>query len=192
MKLRIASPVICDSIVDGPGLRMVIWTQGCKHNCKGCHNPQTHSLTKGYEVDTKEVIYKMASLKLQQGITLSGGEPFLQPAPLAEIAKQAKNMDLDVWSYTGFKFEELIDRRNPLYFENLELLKYVDVLVDGKFELDKRDISLLFRGSANQRIIDVKKSLKYRTAVLKFEYMQQQELYTATVSYTHLTLPTKA
>ena len=117
MKLRIASPVICDSIVDGPGLRMVIWTQGCKHNCKGCHNPQTHSLTKGYEVDTKEVIYKMASLKLQQGITLSGGEPFLQPAP--------------------------------------------------------------FRGSANQRIIDVKKSLKYRTAVLKFEYMQQQELYTA-------------
>ena len=178
MKLRIASPVICDSIVDGPGLRMVIWTQGCKHNCKGCHNPQTHSLTKGYEVDTKEVIYKMASLKLQQGITLSGGEPFLQPAPLAEIAKQAKNMNLDVWSYTGFKFEELIDRRNPLYFENLELLKYVDVLVDGKFELDKRDISLLFRGSANQRIIDVKKSLKYRTAVLKFEYMQQQELYT--------------
>ena len=135
MKLRIASPVICDSIVDGPGLRMVIWTQGCKHNCKGCHNPQTHSLTKGYEVDTKEVIYKMASLKLQQGITLSGGEPFLQPAPLAEIAKQAKNMNLDVWSYTGFKFEELIDRRNPLYFENLELLKYVDVLVDGKFEL---------------------------------------------------------
>ena len=146
MKLRIASPVICDSIVDGPGLRMVIWTQGCKHNCKGCHNPQTHSLTKGYEIDTKEVIDKMASLKLQQGITLSGGEPFLQPAPLAEIAKEAKNMNLDVWSYTGFKFEELIDRRNPLYFENLELLKYVDVLVDGKFELDKRDISLLLKG----------------------------------------------
>ena len=88
-------------------------------------------------------------------------------------------MNLDIWSYTGFKFEELIDRRNPLYFENLELLKYVDVLVDGKFELDKRDISLLFRGSANQRIIDVKKSLKYRTAVLKFEYMQEKQLYTA-------------
>ena len=107
MKLRIASPVICDSIVDGPGLRMVIWTQGCKHNCKGCHNPQT------------------------------------------------------------------------LYFENVELLKYIDVLVDGRFELDKRDISLLFRGSSNQRIIDVKKSLKYKTAVLKFEYMQEKQLYTA-------------
>ena len=109
MKLRIASPVICDSIVDGPGLRMVVWTQGCKHNCKGCHNPQTHSLTEGYEVDTKEIIEKMASLRLQQGITFSGGEPFLQPAPLAEIAKEAKNMNLDVWSYTGFKFEELIE-----------------------------------------------------------------------------------
>ena len=179
MKLRIASPVICDSIVDGPGLRMVIWTQGCKHNCKGCHNPQTHSLDGGYEVDTKEIIDKMASLKLQQGITLSGGEPFLQPAALAEIAKEAHNINLNVWSYTGFTFEELIDKKNPLYFENMELLKYVDVLVDGKFEIDKRYISLLFRGSSNQRIIDVKKSLKYKTAVLKFEYMQERELYTA-------------
>ena len=179
MKLRIASPVICDSIVDGPGLRMVVWTQGCKHNCKGCHNPQTHSLNGGYEVDTKEVIDKMASLKLQQGITLSGGEPFLQPLPLAEIAKEAHKINLDVWSYTGFTFEQLIDNNNPLYFENMELLKYVDVLVDGKFEIDKRDISLLFRGSSNQRIIDVKKSLKYKTAVLKFEYMQTQDFYTA-------------
>lgn len=179
MKLRIASPVICDSIVDGPGLRMVVWTQGCKHNCKGCHNPQTHSLNGGYEVDTKDIINKMASLKLQQGITLSGGEPFLQPAPLAEIAKEAHNINLDVWSYTGFTFEELIDKNNPLYFENMELLKNVDVLVDGRFEINKRDISLLFRGSSNQRIIDVKKSLKYKTAMLKFEYMETQNLYTA-------------
>ena len=170
MKLRIASPVICDSIVDGPGLRMVIWTQGCKHNCKGCHNPQTHSLTKGYEVDTKEIINKMASLKLQQGITLSGGEPFLQPAPLVEIAKEAKNMNLDVWSYTGFKFEELIDRKNPLYFENVELLKYIDVLVDGKFEEDKKNISLTLRGSTNQRIINVKETLKENKLILFLTY----------------------
>ncbi len=179
MKLRIASPVICDSIVDGPGLRMVVWTQGCKHNCKGCHNPQTHSLSKGYEVEVEEIIEKMKSLRLQQGVTLSGGEPFLQPKPLSEIAKAAKNINLDVWSYTGFTFEELIDKKNPMYFENMELLKYVDVLVDGKFEIDKRDISLLFRGSSNQRIIDVKKSLKYKRVVLNFEYMQQQELCTA-------------
>ena len=174
MKLRIASPVICDSIVDGPGLRMVIWTQGCKHNCKGCHNPQTHSLTKGYEVDTKEIINKMASLKLQQGITLSGGEPFLQPAPLVEIAKEAKNMNLDVWSYTGFKFEELIDRKNPLYFENVELLKYIDVLVDGKFIYNKKKIGLKFRGSYNQRIIDVKESLQRNEVILKNEYMEKR------------------
>ena len=173
MKLRIASPVICDSIVDGPGLRMVIWTQGCKHNCKGCHNPQTHSLTKGYEVDTKEIINKMASLKLQQGITLSGGEPFLQPAPLVEIAKEAKNMNLDVWSYTGFKFEELIDRKNPLYFENVELLKYIDVLVDGKFIYNKKKIGLKFRGSYNQRIIDVRKSFESNKVVLNYEYMEK-------------------
>lgn len=179
MKLRIASPVICDSIVDGPGLRMVVWTQGCKHNCKGCHNPQTHSLSKGYEVDVEEIIEKMKSLRLQQGITLSGGEPFLQPKPLSEIAKSAKDINLDVWTYTGFTFEELIDKKNPMYFENMELLKYVDVLVDGKFEIDKRDISLLFRGSSNQRIIDVKKSLKYKRVVLNFEYMQQQEFCTA-------------
>lgn len=178
MKLRIASPVICDSIVDGPGLRMVVWTQGCTHHCKGCHNPQTHSLDEGYDVDTKEIIETMASLRLQQGVTFSGGEPFLQPAPLAEIAKEAKNMNLDVWSYTGFTFEELIDKDNPLYFENLKLLKYVDVLVDGRFEIDKKDMTLLFRGSSNQRIIDVKKSLKYKTAVLKFEYMSQPDIYT--------------
>ena len=79
-------------------------------------------------------------LKLQRGITLSGGEPFLQPEALEEIAKEAKDKNLDVWSYTGFKFEELVDKKNPSYFKNLNLLKYIDVLVDGKFENDKRDI----------------------------------------------------
>ena len=172
MKLRIASPVICDSIVDGPGLRMVIWTQGCKHNCKGCHNPQTHSLTKGYEVDTKEVIDKMASLKLQQGITLSGGEPFLQPEPLEEIAREAKINGLDVWSYTGFTFEQLLDKKNRAYFKNLNLLKQIDILVDGKFIAEKKDISLKFRGSSNQRIIDVQKSLKYKKVFLVEQYMK--------------------
>mgnify|MGYP004683107457 CR=1 FL=1 len=153
--------------------------QRCPNRCIYC---SSHSNPQATHIIPLEIIKRVIDDAKALGcktVCLSGGEPFLQPAPLAEIAKQAKNMNLDVWSYTGFKFEELIDRRNPLYFENLELLKYVDVLVDGKFELDKRDISLLFRGSANQRIIDVKKSLKYRTAVLKFEYMQQQELYTA-------------
>lgn len=177
MKLRIASPVICDSIVDGPGLRMVIWTQGCNHNCKGCHNPQTHDINKGYYIETSEIIDKMKDLKIQKGITLSGGEPFLQPKPLVEIAKEAKNMGLDVWAYTGFEFEELIDTNNIEYFNNINLLKYVDVLVDGKFVLEKRDISLLFRGSSNQRIIDVKQSLEKKEVILMKEYMEDKILY---------------
>ena len=179
MELRLASGLTYDSIVDGPGLRMVIWAQGCIHNCYKCHNPQTHKLDGGIIVNTDYIINEMKKLKLHKGITLSGGEPFLQAKGLSIIAQEAQTNNLDVWCYTGFKFEELIDRKNPLYFENVELLKYIDVLVDGRFELDKRDISLLFRGSSNQRIIDVKKSLKYKTAVLKFEYMQEKQLYTA-------------
>lgn len=177
MKLRIASPVICDSIVDGPGLRMVIWTQGCKHNCKGCHNPQTHDLNKGYYVDVEEIISQIKSLKLQRGITFSGGEPFLQPKPLAEIAVYAKKYNLDIWTYTGYTFEELVNINNPLYLDNINLLKNIDILVDGRFDITKKDISLLFRGSYNQRIIDVKKSLKERKIILAEEYMRGPILY---------------
>lgn len=160
MKIRISSPLTFDSIVDGPGLRMVIWTQGCIHNCKGCHNPQTHTLNEGYEVDTEEVIDKIKSLKLQKGITLSGGEPFLQPEALEKVAQEARSKGLDVWAYTGFTFEQLLDKNNESYFKNLNLLRHVDVLVDGKFIEEKKDISLKFRGSSNQRIIDVARSLK--------------------------------
>jgi anaerobic ribonucleoside-triphosphate reductase activating protein len=174
MKIRISSSVAFDSIVDGPGLRMVIWTQGCIHNCKECHNPQTHNLCGGYEVDTEEIINKIKTLKLQRGITLSGGEPFLQPEALEEIAKEAKNNKLDVWSYTGFTIEELLDTKNPEHFKNLNLLKHIDVLVDGKFELGKKDFTLKFRGSSNQRIIDVPNTLKYKKIVLLEEYMQEE------------------
>lgn len=171
MKIRVSSDITFDSIVDGPGLRMVIWTQGCMHNCIGCHNPQTHSLCGGYEVDTKDIINTIKDLKLQKGITLSGGEPFLQAEALEEIAKEAKKYKLDVWSYTGFTFEELLDKNNPHYLKNIKLLNQIDVLVDGKFIENKKDIGLRFRGSSNQRIIDVQKSLKYKTLFLKEEYM---------------------
>ena len=174
MKIRISSSTTYDSIVDGPGLRMVVWTQGCIHNCKECHNPQTHDLCGGYEVDTKDIISKIKTLKLQRGITLSGGEPFLQPEALEEIAKEAKSNNLDVWSYTGFTFEQLLDTKNPDRFKNLNLLKQIDILVDGKFELSKKDFTLKFRGSSNQRIIDVQKSLKYKKIMLVEEYMQQE------------------
>ena len=176
MKLKISSLPSYDSIVDGPGLRMVIWTQGCPHNCKGCHNPKTHSFDKGIEIDTKDVINELKTLKLQRGITLSGGEPFLQPEALSKIAKEARRNNLDVWSYTGYTIEELCDKSNPLYLKRLELLKNIDVLVDGKFIEAKKDISLLFRGSSNQRIIDVKKTIESKRVELYKEYMKIEEI----------------
>ena len=173
MNIRVSSDVTFDSIVDGPGLRMVVWTQGCIHNCIGCHNPQTHNLYGGYEIDTNDIINTIKTLKLQRGITLSGGEPFLQPEPLEEIAKEAKKYKLDVWCYTGFTFEELLDKSNPSYFKNLNLLKQIDVLVDGKFIENKKEVGLRFRGSSNQRIIDVQNSLRYKKVFLKEDYMQE-------------------
>lgn len=174
MKIRLASDLSYDSIVDGPGLRMVVWTQGCIHNCYGCHNPQTHKLDGGIICDTDYILKEIKGLRLQKGITLSGGEPFLQAKALTIIAKEAKKNDLDVWCYTGFTFEQLIDRRNPLYFDNINLLKYIDIIVDGKFMIDKKNIRLKFRGSSNQRIIDVKNSIKSKAIVLKYEYMENQ------------------
>lgn len=169
MKIRLASSLTQDSIVDGPGLRTVLWTQGCLHACPGCHNPDTHDLNAGMEVDVQDVIAKMREIKLQKGITLSGGEPFLQPEPLLLIAKEAKELGWDVWSYTGFRYEWLLDKRNPRYEANRALLEYVDVLVDGKFVLEKKDFRLKFRGSSNQRVIDVRKSLENNSV----EWMQE-------------------
>lgn len=173
MKIRLASPITVDSIVDGPGLRAVLWTQGCIHNCKGCHNSKTHDLLSGFEVDTSTIFKEIEKLKLHRGVTLSGGEPFLQSEALAEVAKTCKDNDLDVWVYTGYTFEELTDKKNPSYFNNLNLLRNIDVLVDGRFIEAKRDISLKFRGSSNQRIIDVKKTLELKKICLHDEYMKE-------------------
>lgn len=129
MKIRLASPITVDSIVDGPGLRAVLWTQGCIHNCKGCHNSQTHDLVSGFEVDTSTISKEIEKLKLHRGVTLSGGEPFLQSEALAEVAKTCKDNDLDVWVYTGYTFEELTDKKNPSYFNNLNLLRNIDDLM---------------------------------------------------------------
>ena len=170
MNLRLASGLTYDSIVDGPGLRMVIWTQGCIHHCYKCHNPQTHKLDGGIIVNTEYIINEMKKLKLHRGITLSGGEPFLQPKALSVIAKGAKDNNLDIWCYTGFLFEELMSESNPNYMDNMKLLKYIDVLVDGKFEEDKKNISLTLRGSTNQRIINVKETLKENKLILFLTY----------------------
>ncbi|MEG2985668.1 MAG: anaerobic ribonucleoside-triphosphate reductase activating protein [Peptostreptococcaceae bacterium] len=173
MMIRLASPITFESIVDGPGLRAVIWTQGCNHNCKGCHNPQTHDKCGGYIEDNSNIIKQIKNLKLHRGVTLSGGEPFMQSEALLEIAKACKENKMDVWAYTGYTFEELIDKKNSSYFNNLNLLKNIDVLVDGKFIEAKKDISLKFRGSSNQRIIDVKKTLDLKNVYLHEEYMKE-------------------
>lgn len=154
-KLRLASALQQDSIVDGPGIRMVIWTQGCMHNCKGCHNPQTHDLAAGELVTSEEIIAQMKEAQLQTGLTLSGGEPFLQSEALLPIVQAAKEMRLNIWAYSGFTYEQLISHE-----EYRNLLNYLDVLVDGKFIEEEKDYRLKFKGSKNQRIIDVQESLK--------------------------------
>lgn len=159
--IRLASDLQQDSIVDGPGIRMVLWTQGCLHQCPGCHNPHTHDLKGGklYDVDT--IISEMRESRLQSGLTLSGGEPFLQAEALLPIVKAAKQMHLNIWAYSGFTYEELWN--DPV---KKKLLMELDVLVDGKFIQDQKDHRLVFKGSKNQRIIDVKRSIEEGYVIL--------------------------
>ena len=151
MKIKIAG-LVPESFVDGEGIRFAIFFQGCLRNCFNCHNPATHDLNGGKIFDTQEIISAIKKNPLLTGITLSGGEPFLQIAPATELAKAAKNFGLNVWCYTGFKFENIPP-------EAEELLKFIDVLVDGEYVDELRDLELQFRGSKNQRIIDLKKTL---------------------------------
>ncbi len=151
------SGVTGDSIVDGPGLRLTIFTQGCPHHCPGCHNPQTHDPNGGSWGDTEDILAAAAENPLLDGITLSGGDPFMQPVPCLELAKGAHKLGLNVWTYTGYTWEVLWQENTP---EKISLLKETDVLVDGPFLLAERSLELRFCGSRNQRLIDVKKTLK--------------------------------
>ncbi|MBQ8974588.1 MAG: anaerobic ribonucleoside-triphosphate reductase activating protein [Oscillospiraceae bacterium] len=161
--MRIAG-TIQDSIVDGPGMRFTVFTQGCPHRCEGCQNPQTHDFDGGSEKSTDEIIAQMLENPLTDGVTLSGGEPFAQPEGCSAIAKAARDNGLNVWAYSGYTFEELLalGKEKP---EIMELLELVDVLVDGRFELDKRSLDCKWRGSTNQRLINVKSSLEQGKAV---------------------------
>lgn len=148
--------LVQDSIVDGRGMRFVVFTQGCPHHCEGCHNPETHDLSAGQEMSTQEIIKEMLSNPMTDGLTLSGGEPFMQPRECAEIARAAHGAGLDVWSYTGYTFEKLLEMDD----EGVrELMNEIDVLVDGPFILSQRSLSVPWRGSKNQRLLDMKKSL---------------------------------
>ena len=157
------SGVTGDSIVDGPGLRLTIFTQGCLHHCPGCHNPQTHDPEGGSWADTEDILAAAAENPLLDGITLSGGDPFLQPVPCLALAEGAHKIGLNVWTYTGYTWEALLEENDA---EKLALLKETDVLVDGPFLLAERSLELRFCGSRNQRLIDVKKSLAEGKVVL--------------------------
>jgi len=154
------SATVQDSIVDGPGLRFVVFTQGCTHACEGCHNPDTHDLLGGTEILVDDVVKDMLSNPLTDGLTLSGGEPFLQPGDCAMLAAKAHENGLNVWCYSGFTFEELMEMP-----ETRNLLTQVDVLVDGSFVLEEKSLLLKWRGSSNQRVLDVPKSLEQGHAV---------------------------
>lgn len=169
IKIRLAGPVQKDSIVDGEGLRGVIWFQGCKHNCFGCHNPETHDMFSGIETSTSIVKKEIDKFIIQDGVTLSGGDPFFQLEAMLDICTYIKQKKLNIWVYTGYTFEEIIDlaKNNKIY---LDILETIDVLVDGRFVLKDKSLSILFRGSTNQRIIDVKKSLKQNKTILLSKY----------------------
>lgn len=162
MKIRLAADLQEDSIVDGNGIRTVIWTQGCSHNCPSCHNPSTHSFDGGELVDVEDVIERIENLSNQDGITFSGGDPMFQAKACSIIAKKIHELGMNVWAYTGFTFEELLDKGNK---EILNFLSNIDVLIDGKFELSKKSLDIKFRGSTNQRVIDVPSSLELHKVV---------------------------
>lgn len=160
--MRIAS-TISDSIVDGPGLRFTVFTQGCPHHCPGCHNPETHDPAGGREISVEELARTMLGNPLTDGLTLSGGEPFLQAEECAALARIARERGLNVWAYTGYTYEKLLEEGEPA---RLALLEALDVLVDGPFVLARKSYDALFRGSDNQRLLDVPASLRAGQAVL--------------------------
>ena len=159
------SGIAYESLVNGPGMRRVFFSQGCKHNCKGCFNPETHDFNGGEEKNMNELIEDVLENPFLKGVTFSGGDPFEQADKFAYMAKNFKENGLNVWSYTGYTYEYILKHKDEHNGWN-ELIKYIDVLVDGKFEEDKKEEGLKFRGSSNQRIIDVTNSLKKNKIVL--------------------------
>jgi len=151
--LRIAG-TIGESIVDGPGIRYVLFTQGCPHGCVGCHNPQTHDFNGGKEVDTAALLADILKNPFVKAVTFSGGEPFSQPAALAELAAALKEKGYHLMCYSGYTFEQLLQREDAR-----PLLDKLDLLVDGPFVIGQRNLELRFRGSDNQRVLDVPASL---------------------------------
>ena len=162
MDIRI-NGIMNDSIVDGPGLRLAVFVQGCSHRCPGCHNPETHDAAGGTLYQTEQIERMMVDNPLLDGLTLSGGEPFEQPAACLLLAQAAKARGLNVWIYSGYTYEQLAGMGEEAV---QGLLAVCDVLVDGRFVLGKRSLELDFRGSSNQRLVDLKKTREGGQVVL--------------------------
>jgi anaerobic ribonucleoside-triphosphate reductase activating protein len=155
------SGIVSDSIVDGPGIRVTVFCQGCPHHCPGCHNPETWEFGCGTPMEEETILEIVRSNPLCRGVTFSGGEPFAQAEGYAKLAKLLKAHRYEVASYSGYTFEQLL-RGTPA---QKELLANIDVLIDGPFLMEERSLELSFRGSRNQRILDVPKSLAAGQAV---------------------------
>ena len=154
MRTRIAG-IVNDSIVDGPGIRCTIFFQGCIHNCEDCHNKHTHDLNGGYEIEVDEIMRQIMDNPLLDGVTLSGGDPLLQIDACIEVAKKVQDLGLNVVCYTGFTYEQALKLKGFSKLQN-----YIDILIDGKYDKKLRDLSLKYRGSKNQRIIDMKHTIE--------------------------------
>ena len=153
--------IVEDTTVDGPGFRTTVYSAGCPNCCPGCHNPHSWDIANGHEVDVEEIL-KVILADPFADVTFSGGDPMFQPAGFAALAKAVKEQSgKNIWCYTGYLFEDLLQNA-----QQKELLEYVDVLVDGRFVEVLKDESLRFRGSSNQRIIDVQASLQHGKTVL--------------------------
>lgn len=163
MKIKLAG-LVADSIVDGPGFRFTIFTQGCPHNCEGCHNPETHDFNGGRYADCDKIIEKIKQNKLTAGVTFSGGEPFCQPMPCAYMAEKLKSMGYHLISFTGYTFEQLM-KMSEKDEDIKRFLGFLDIIIDGKFILAQRSLELKYKGSKNQRTIDVQESIKQGRAV---------------------------
>lgn len=146
-----------ESVTDGPGLRTTVFFQGCCHNCNGCHNPETWDKLGGVAMEIPELVTRLNLNPIVSGVSFSGGEPFLQAEQACLIAEAIKRQGKSLWVFTGFIWENLFAK--PMSPGFLQLLQQTDVLVDGPFKLEQRDLTIPFRGSSNQRVIDVPRSL---------------------------------
>lgn len=160
--IRLAG-VVNDSITDGPGIRFTVFVQGCPHHCPGCQNPQTWEFNGGVMVSAADLLADIEHNPLLSGVTLSGGEPLAQAEALLPLAEAVRQKGLSLAIYTGYTFERLMEMQDKSI---MQLLKLADTLIDGPFIIAERNLELNFRGSANQRIIDLPKSLAANKAVI--------------------------